>query len=95
MSGEFFRKAYEHRLALGLLAALCYFTYHQYHTVTRICENLAIAFDITASGSQGEFSLGFEQTVDLFERLPNVRQASRICQTARPNAPYSITEILP
>jgi hypothetical protein len=70
-------------LLVIIVGAAGYWGWKQSQHLDHICYNLFAAFDDTAKGGGYEFTLDFETTVNLLERMPTLRSAARRCHQVR------------
>lgn len=78
-------------LLVLIIGAAGYWGWKQSQHLDHICHNLFAAFDDTARGTGYPFTMDFETTVILFERMPTLRNAASKCHEVRdPHATYEV-----
>jgi hypothetical protein len=71
-------------IALVLFAVvLGYLAWKPRSDLDYICQNMFVAFADLGNPSSGPYQLGFDASVELYERLPSVRNAVRRCDSLR------------
>lgn len=68
-------------LLIGLVA-IGYALWDRQSVIDRTCESLRLAMDFDAGGRQEGRTLSFEQTTNLFMRMPDLREATKVCRAA-------------